>query len=124
MCYSTRLKDGKPIHCRYRPRDADGLQQAIGEAALADVGRPKIDSPDPRLGKPPVRQRLDVIIDDDRCDRTGAQVDLRGVPENQLTDPRLRKPAFRQRRFLFWNPIGTDSSFDLRRLAAAADAPG
>jgi hypothetical protein len=46
------------------------------------------------------------------------------VPENQLTDPRVHKPAFRQCRFLFWNPIGTDSLFDLRRLAAAADAPG
>jgi hypothetical protein len=28
------------------------------------------------------------------------------------------------RRFLFWNPIGTDLSFDLRRLAAFANAPG
>jgi hypothetical protein len=88
----------RSTNCRCRPRNADRLKPAIGEAARADVGRPKLDSPGPRLGRPPVRQRLDGIIDD-RCDRGGDNADLRGVPDNPLTDMRVRKLAFCQRRY-------------------------
>jgi hypothetical protein len=102
--------EAEPSHFTWTPAalsTASYLGLQSNPSPSSQLGSP---STQPSQSPPPQRHRPDATFQ---------------FPPSYIAAPVARqRPMPGQRRFLFWNPIGTDSSFDLRRPAAAADAPG